>query len=68
MLAIDLAAMTHAYDRNQEVAALVGIDYSVWANSKTAKALPFGAHDRSFVGIVTEAFDRGDNALAFTLL
>jgi hypothetical protein len=60
--------MTHTYDRDQEVATLVRIDDSVWADSKTAEALPFGAHDRSLLGIVTEAFDRGHNALTFTLL
>jgi hypothetical protein len=59
--------MTHTYNRDQEVVALVRIDYSVWADSKTTETLPFGAHDRSLVGIVTEAFDRGNDALAFIL-
>ena len=66
--AIHLAAMTHTYDRDQEVPTLVRIYDSVWADSKTAEALPFGAHDRSLLGIVTEAFDRGHNALTFALL
>jgi DNA-binding transcriptional ArsR family regulator len=65
--AIHLAAMTHTNDRDQEVATLVRIDDSVWADSKTAEALPFGTHDRSLLGIVAEAFDRGHNALALAL-
>jgi len=65
--AIHLSAMTHPYHRDHEVATLIRIDDSVWADSKTTKPLPLGAHDRSFVGIVAEAFNRGNDALALGL-